>query len=126
MTTVFRSDVLAAALQRIVELPSLPLVFVRTTIQAVTTYKSLIPFIANTVLPKLISKRIWEVPQLWDGFMRLARLLGPASYGALVQLGKEQLKEVVEKQPALRTGLKTFLGNRPGAKGAWAEVSPQR
>ncbi|EIW67114.1 hypothetical protein TREMEDRAFT_74647 [Tremella mesenterica DSM 1558] len=122
LTTVFRSDVLATALQRICDLSSLPVIFLRTIIQAVTTYKSLVPFVANTVLPKLVLKRVWEVPQLWDGFMRLARLLGPASYGALVQLGRDQLREVVERQPALKTGLRTFLSGRPGGKAAWVEM----
>ena len=122
MTTVFRSDVLITAMSRIAELPTLPTVFLRTIIQAVTTYKSLIPFVANTVLPKLINKKIWEMPQLWEGFVRLARIISPASYGALLQLPKEQLKDVVEKQPAIRSGLKTFLAGKPAARGALTEV----
>lgn len=123
MTAVFRSDVLASALTRIADLPTLPLVFMRTVIQAVSTYKSLVPFVANTVLPKLVSKKIWTNPQLWDGFVKVARLLAPHSFGALLQLPKEWLKDVVEKQPALRGGLKTFLGSKPQAKAALVEVS---
>ena len=123
MTTVFRSDVLANAMQRIADLPALPMIFMRTIIQAVTTYKSLGPFVANYVLPKLIAKKIWTNPQLWDGFIRLARRIAPASFGALVQLPKEWLRDVVEKQPALKQGLKGFLAGKPGTKEVLVEVS---
>ena len=123
MTTVFRSDVLANALARVAELPALPVVFLRTIIQAVTTYKSLIPFIANNVLPKLVAKRIWETPQLWDGFIRLGKMIAPASYGSLLQLPKEWLKDVVERQPAVKQGLRGFLQGKPQARGVMAEVS---
>ena len=123
MTTVFRSDVLANALARVAELPALPVVFLRTIIQAVTPYKSLIPFIANNVLPKLVAKRIWETPQLWDGFVRLAKMIAPASYGSLLQLPKEWLKDVVERQPAVKQGLRGFLQGKPQARGVMAEVS---
>jgi symplekin len=123
MTTVFRSDVLANAMQRIADLPALPMIFMRTIIQAVTTYKSLGAFVANYVLPKLIAKKIWTNPQLWDGFIRLARRIAPASFGALVQLPKEWLRDVVEKQPALKQGLKGFLSGKPGTKEVLVEVS---
>ncbi|WVR08835.1 hypothetical protein IAU60_005893 [Kwoniella sp. DSM 27419] len=123
MTTVFRSDVLANAMSRIADLPVLPVVLVRTIIQVVTTYKSLIPFVANHILPKLVAKKIWETPPLWEGFVRLARVIAPASYGVLLQLPKDQLRDVVKKQPALKGGLQGFLANKPGSKAALAEVS---
>lgn len=123
MTTVFRSDVLANAMQRIVDLPSpLPVCFVRTVIQAMRTYKSLVPFIANNVLPKLVAKRIWEMPQLWDGFVHLVRLLGQASFGTLLQMPLEQIREVVERQPALKGPLKAFVANKPQARNQLSSV----
>lgn len=123
MTTVFRSDVLANAMQRIVDLPTpLPVCFVRTVIQAMRTYKSLVPFIANNVLPKLVAKRIWEMPQLWDGFVHLVRLLGQASFGTLLQMPLEQIKDLIERQPALKAPLKTFVANKPQARNQLAGV----
>ena len=122
MTSIFRSDVLAAALSRIVDLPTLPVVFLRTTIQAATTYKSLIPFIANNILPKLILKKVWEQAPLWDGFVLLAKMIAPASFGSLLQLPKEWLKDVLNRQASLKQGLKTFLANK-GQRAAIAEVS---
>ncbi|ODN76924.1 hypothetical protein L202_05498 [Cryptococcus amylolentus CBS 6039] len=122
MTTVFRSDVLANAMNRIADLPTIPLIFVRTIIQVANTYKSLAPFIANHILPKLVAKKIWENGQLWDGFVMLAKRIAPASYGALLQLPKEQLREVVGKQPSMKAGLKNFLASKPGSKGALLEI----
>jgi symplekin len=123
MTTVFRSDVLANAMQRIVDQPSpLPVCFVRTVIQAMRTYKSLVPFIANNVLPKLVAKKIWEMPQLWDGFVHLVRLLGQASFGTLLQMPLEQIRDLVERQPALKAPLKTFVSNKPQARNQLASV----
>ncbi|KAK4684675.1 symplekin, partial [Tremellales sp. Uapishka_1] len=122
LTSIFRSDILATALQRIVDLATLPVPFLRTIIQAVSTYKSLVPVVANNVLPKLITKKIWETPQLWDGFVKVSRLLAPNSYGALLQLPKEWLKDVVEKQPALKVGLKGFLQGKPAGKKTLAEI----
>ncbi|KAK8844072.1 hypothetical protein IAR55_006866 [Kwoniella newhampshirensis] len=122
MTTVFRSDVLANAMSRIAELPTLPVVLMRTMIQVVTTYKSLIPFVSNHILPKLITKKIWETPQLWEGFVRLARITAPASYGALLQLPREHLRDLLEKQPAMKAGLKSFLASKPGSKAALVEI----
>ncbi|BEI87101.1 hypothetical protein CcaverHIS002_0704470 [Cutaneotrichosporon cavernicola] len=123
MTTVFRSDVLANAMQRIVDQPTpLPVCFVRTVIQAMRTYKSLVPFIANNALPKLVAKRIWEMPQLWDGFVHLVRLLGQASFGTLLQMPLEQIRDLVERQPALKAPLKTFVSNKPQARNQLASV----
>ncbi|KAL1405143.1 hypothetical protein Q8F55_008768 [Vanrija albida] len=123
MTTVFRSDVLANAMQRIVDQPTpIPVIFVRTIIQAVTTYKSLIPFVANNVVPKLVAKRVWEQPKLWDGFVRLLRPLGQATFNALLQMPVERIHEVVEKQPTLRAPLKTFLSNKPAARAQLAQI----
>ncbi|WVO15435.1 hypothetical protein L204_103093 [Cryptococcus depauperatus] len=122
MTQVFRGDVLANAMSQIAKLPTIPLMFVRTLIQVVATYKSVSSFVANHILPPLITKKIWEIPQLWDGFIMLAKRIAPASCGALLQLPKEQLKEVLEKQPGLKTHLKEFLANKPGNKAAMVEI----
>lgn len=124
MTTVFRSDVLATSLNRITDLSTLPVVFLRTTIQAVSTYKSLIPFIANNILPKLITKKVYDNPPLWDGFVRLAKMIGPASFGSLLQLPKEWLRDVLEKQPGIKSGLKAHLEGKGLMKDSVAEVSP--
>ena len=126
MTDVFRSEILAAVMQQIVDQPTSPVLFMRTVrgfydhvriwslsfaqvIQAVTTYKSLVGFVSTTVLSRLITKKIWTNPPLWEGFMRCAKIIAPASFGALLQLPREQLRELVDKQPSLKAGLRDYV-----------------
>lgn len=78
-------------------------------IQAVTTYKSLVGFVSTTLLSRLITKKIWTNPPLWEGFIRCAKVIAPASFGALLQLPKDQLRELVDKQPSLKSGLRDYV-----------------
>lgn len=78
-------------------------------IQAVKTYKSLVGFVSTTLLSRLITKKIWTNPHLWEGFIRCAQVIAPASFGALLQLPKEQLRQLVDKQPSLKAGLRDHV-----------------
>lgn len=78
-------------------------------IQAVTTYKTLVGFVSTTLLSRLITKKIWTNPPLWEGFIRCAKAIAPASFGALLQLPRDQLRELVDKQPSLKSGLRDFV-----------------
>ncbi|KAK7030720.1 mitogen-activated protein kinase [Favolaschia claudopus] len=109
MTDVFRSEILAVVMQQIMDEPVLPVLFLRTVIQAVTTYKSLVGFVSTTLLSRLITKKIWTNPRLWEGFIMCAKVIAPASFGALLQLPKDQLRELVDKQPNLKSGLRDYV-----------------
>lgn len=85
-------------------------------IQAVTTYKSLVGFVSTTLLSRLITKKIWTNPPLWEGFIRCAKVIAPASFGALLQLPKDQLRELVDKQPSLKAGLRDFVTKKGANK----------
>ena len=78
-------------------------------ILAVTTYKTLVNFVSTTLLSRLITKKIWTNPPLWEGFIRCAKAIAPASFGALLQLPKDQLRELVDKQPSLKSGLRDYV-----------------
>ena len=116
MTDVFRSEILAVVMQQIVDEPVLPVLFLRTVIQAVSTYKSLIGFVSTTLLSRLITKKIWTNPPLWEGFIWCAKVIAPASFGALLQLPKDQLRELVDKQPSLKAGLRDYVLKKGGNK----------
>jgi symplekin len=118
MTDVFRAEVLAAVMQQIVDEPVLPTLFLRTVIQAVKTYKSLVGFVSTTLLSRLITKKIWQNAPLWEGFIRCAMAIQPHSFNALLQLPKEQLREIVDKQPGLKAGLREFVTKRAGGNRA--------
>ncbi|QRV74154.1 symplekin [Ceratobasidium sp. AG-Ba] len=127
---VFRSDVLAAVMQQLLDSPTLPTLFLRTAslfshvpvIQAVTTYKNLVGYVSTTLLSRLITKKIWTNGPLWEGFIRCAKVIAPASFGALLQLPREQLKELISKQPALKEDLREYVIRRAGPKARLLEV----
>ena len=85
-------------------------------IQAVKTYRSLVAFVSTTLFTRLITKKIWTNPSLWEGFIRCATMIAPASYGALLQLPKDQLRDLADKQPGLKAGLREFLMKKNGNK----------
>lgn len=140
MTNVFRSEVLAAVLNQIVEEPVLPVLFMRTVshfgsnihldfasdllvvspqaIMAVKTYKSLSSYVSRTFLSRLILKKVWQTPLLWDGFALCVKQTAPASFAALIQLPKEQLLDVLAKQPSLKEGLRDYLTKKAGGNRA--------
>ncbi|KAI0292278.1 Symplekin tight junction protein C terminal-domain-containing protein [Russula brevipes] len=125
MTDVFRSEILAVVMQQILDEPVLPTLFMRTVIQAVRTYKSLTGFVSTTLLSRLITKKIWTTPPLWEGFIRCAEIVAPASFLVLLQLPKEQLRELVAKQPRLRGPLREFVqkkGGNPARAAVYLEI----
>ena len=69
---------------------------------------------STTLLSRLITKKIWTNPHLWEGFIRCAKVIAPASFNALLQLPKDQLRELVEKQPSLKSGLRDYVLKKAG------------
>lgn len=84
MPDAFRPEILVAFMQQVVDEPVLPVLFLRTVIQAVTTYKTLAAFVSTTLLTRLIGRRIWEGGPLWEGFVRCAKAIAPHSFAALL------------------------------------------
>jgi symplekin len=119
MTSTFKPETLAAFMQSVVDEPDLPTLFLRTVIQAVTTHKGLQQYVSSTLLTRLVLRKIWTTPSLWEGFIRLSKAIAPHSFGALVMLPKDQLREVVTKQPALKQPLRDFVANS-----AWSSSCP--
>lgn len=73
-------------------------------------------FVSQTLLPRLVTKKVWTNAPLWEGFIRCAKVIAPASFGVLLQLPKEQLREVVDKQPGLKSGLRDYVTKKAGNK----------
>jgi hypothetical protein len=94
-------------------------------LRAVTTYRSLVGYVSTTLLSRLITKKVWTNPQLWVGFMRCAKTIAPASFSALMQLPREQLKEILERQPEMKPGMWQYVlaKNGPVKAQTYAEVS---
>ena len=77
---IYTPEILATVLQQLVDQSKLPTLLLRSIIQSVTTYRDLSGFV-NSILMRLIMKKIWTYPKLWDGFIRCCTVrLGSFSY----------------------------------------------
>ncbi|KAL4399229.1 mRNA polyadenylation protein [Malassezia pachydermatis] len=114
MSEIFRSDVLTAVLNRLVEEEPVPVLFMRTAIMATKAFRTLGSYVSTSLLSRLVQKEIWREPRLWDGFALCANLTAPTSFGALLQLPMPQLQELVQKQPGLREPLRDYLVYKAG------------
>lgn len=115
MSDYFPQQVLAMVLNRIVDETPLPTLSMRTIIKASQQCKALVGFVTTTLMPRLVAKKIWTTPQLWDGFIRISKMMAPLSLPALLALPRPQLKELVDKQPTLKPMLMQHVMQKGGA-----------
>ncbi|KAI3957908.1 hypothetical protein MKW92_021946 [Papaver armeniacum] len=81
---VFTQQVLSKVLNQLVEQIPLPLLFMRTVLQAIGAFPALVDFIME-ILSRLVAKQIRKYPKLWVGFLKCALLTQPQSFGVLLQ-----------------------------------------
>eukprot|EP01018_Ginkgo_biloba_P004266 Gb_23976 [translate_table: standard] len=111
---VFTQQVLAKVLNQLVEQTPLPLLFMRTVIQAIGAFPALVDFIME-ILSRLVNKQIWRLPKLWVGFLKCAYQTQPHSFHVLLQLPAAQLENALNKNPALRAPLVSHA-NQPNIR----------
>ncbi|XP_058080830.1 uncharacterized protein LOC131228998 isoform X2 [Magnolia sinica] len=112
--TVFTQHVLVKALNLLVEQTPLPLLFMRTVIQAIDAFPSLVDFVME-ILAKLVSKQIWKMPKLWVGFLKCASQTKPHSFHVLLKLPPAQLESALNKYANLRGPLAAHA-NQPNIR----------
>ncbi|GAB4852463.1 hypothetical protein Ancab_016657 [Ancistrocladus abbreviatus] len=104
---VFTQQVLSKALNQMVDRTPLPLLFMRTVIQAIDAYPTLVDFVME-ILSKLVAKQIWKMPKLWVGFLKCVSQTQPHSFRVLLQLPAPQLESALNKHANLRGPLAAF------------------
>ncbi|XP_039053229.1 uncharacterized protein LOC120195227 isoform X2 [Hibiscus syriacus] len=114
--TVFTQQVLAKALNQLVDQVPLPLLFMRTVIQAIDAFPTLVDFVME-ILSKLVSKQIWRMPKLWVGFLKCVVQTQPHSFPVLLQLPPPQLESTLNKFGSLRSSLASYA-SQPNIKGS--------
>ncbi|WJX49040.1 hypothetical protein P8452_35527 [Trifolium repens] len=100
----FTQEVLAKVLNQLVEQIPLPLLFMRTVLQAIGAFPTLVDFIMG-ILARLVKKQIWKYPKLWVGFLKCLQLTKPQSFGVLLQLPPPQLEAALNRIAALKAPL---------------------
>ncbi|KAF9571652.1 hypothetical protein EC968_000320 [Mortierella alpina] len=126
---IYKSEIIAVVLQQLLDQTTLPSLFMRTVIQAITLYKNLVGFVNSMILARLVHKQVWERPVLWKGFVRCAKMMAPTSGSVLASLPKPQLKEVLTMEPSLKESVDAYLkakssGRRVGG-GAAKQINMQ-
>ncbi|KAI1310827.1 hypothetical protein EDD11_003643 [Mortierella claussenii] len=106
---IYKSEIIAVVLQQLLDQPTIPSLFMRTVIQAITLYKNLFGFVNSMILAKLIHKKIWTRAVLWKGFVRCAKMTQPSSSSVLASLPKPQLKEVLSMEPSLKEPVEAYI-----------------
>jgi symplekin len=101
---IFTQQVIAKVLNQLVEQIPLPLLFMRTVLQAIGAFPSLVEFIME-ILVRLVNKQIWKHPKLWVGFLKCAQLTKPQSFAVLLQLPPAQLENALNRIGALKAPL---------------------
>ncbi|KAL7619282.1 hypothetical protein Lser_V15G00028 [Lactuca serriola] len=112
--TVFTQQVLAKALNQMVDQTPLPLLFMRTVIQAMDAFPKLVDFVME-LLSKLVSKQVWRMPKLWVGFLKCISQTQPHSFRVLLQLPSPQLEGALNKYGSLRGPLAAYA-SQPNIK----------
>ncbi|XP_053329547.1 symplekin [Spea bombifrons] len=102
--SVYTSEVLAVVLQQLMDTTPLPMLLMRTVIQALGMYPRLGGFIMN-ILTRLIYKQVWKYPKVWEGFIKCCQRTKPQSFSVLLQLPPPQLLSVLQTCPDLRDPL---------------------
>uniref|UniRef100_A0A0D9V4G9 Symplekin C-terminal domain-containing protein n=1 Tax=Leersia perrieri TaxID=77586 RepID=A0A0D9V4G9_9ORYZ len=98
------------ALKKVDNIP-IPLLFMRTVIQALDAFPALVDFVME-ILSRLVNKQIWKMPKLWVGFLKLAYQTQPRSFDVILQLPPPQLEIALNKYPNLRTPLCSYVNQR--------------
>ena len=117
---VFKQEVLATTLQTLVELPKIPNLTMRTAIQAIQTHRGLQTFM-NSILVRLISRKVWTEPKIWQGFVLCCQSLQPSCYPVLLTMEPNSLRDFLtvcsrnerrrDGGSSIKTGLKKYISS---------------
>jgi len=109
---VFTPQVLASAMQQMVEQTPLPLLFMRTVIQAETVAPQLKEFTLG-LLRTLVNRQVWKMDKsIWEGFLRCAKRAAPRSFPLFTDLPATTLADVLAKfGDAFKDALSQYANN---------------
>lgn len=107
---IFRRDVLASALQVMVDINPLPNIFMRTVIQSLNNHEDLAPAVSG-VLGRLIKKRVWEREKIYEGLIKSLKRASMRPYIAeiVLQLPNKQLKQLLSEDVEIHEAVKEHV-----------------
>ncbi|KAJ3397805.1 hypothetical protein HDU92_002477 [Lobulomyces angularis] len=115
LPNLFDEEVLAFTMQKLADQQKLPILLMRTIMLSVKAFKGLTANV-NTILSKLVGRKVWTNKNLWAGFIRCCDATSPGSFHVFVTLPKEQIEDALKQVPKLKPGLRNYLENLSAAQ----------
>lgn len=98
LSEVFDREALAGALNKMVQLPSLPMLFMRMVLLSVVRERSLCAFVLGTLLTSsVVIDKIMNQKNQWRGYLMLMAQTVPWSYKHLLELPTQVMKSVLKE-----------------------------
>ncbi|KAI5646227.1 symplekin [Phthorimaea operculella] len=114
---IYTQDVVSAALQRLSGEPEIPVLLMRSVLQALTLYPSTSSLALN-ILELLIEREVWQHKVAWEGWIKVCSRLLPASCALLCALPARPLQAALMACPQLTAALSAHLGGMSTAERA--------
>ncbi|KAI8804581.1 Symplekin tight junction protein C terminal-domain-containing protein [Cladochytrium replicatum] len=117
LTDIYTQEVMAIVLVQLAEQSSkLPTLFMRTVMLSVQTFKGIAGFVNSRILTVVAQKRVWNMPRLWEGFVKCCQLTSPGSFQVILTLPPPQMQDLFNRAPNLKAQMKDYLISLPPAQ----------
>lgn len=117
LKAVYKQEAIAQAIQQLIELTTIPEMLMRTVHLAKIFHPELENYLTDTVMKRMIEKKVWNSKLLWEGFLRYcSEIKEKASVKLLLRLPVAQLSDALERKEALLSMFKELVSNTRNAK----------
>ncbi|XP_077293057.1 symplekin scaffold protein [Arctopsyche grandis] len=106
---IYTCEVLGEVLHELVDQPQLPVLLMRTVLQAMSSHPTRLSSLVVSILHRLINKQIWEEKVVWVGFLKCCQRLNPQSLSVVTMLPPEPLRLLLTACPDISTSLRQAL-----------------
>lgn len=105
---IFTQQVLQIVVSCLLDQTSLPITLMRTVMQILSLYPEMEKFVLS-VLQKLILKKVWKLPKLWQGFAKCCEMLKEKSFTVIHQLPQDSIDNLFKIVPGLKNDYIDYL-----------------
>lgn len=115
--TIFKQDVIAQVVQQLIELTNTPDMFMRTVMLARVWHPDLEDYLTETVMKRLIEKRVWTNRVVWNGFLRYClEIKEKSTVKLLLSLPASQLEDALQTKEGLSAIFRELTKSKNASK----------
>lgn len=119
MRAVFKQEVVAKAIQQLVERTEIPGMLMRTVLLARVYHPELEKYLTENVMLRLIEKRVWLDASLWEGFLMYCENV--KGLNIVLRLPTAQLDDALTKKVGLVKMFQELVSNPK----SWKKIPPK-